>query len=81
MISHFLYIDENGCRKVKPVGPWVVIGVDEDDTYELFYLGGYTPHCNVWAYCATKLKLMETFSGKLIEDVNHNLPVFIPDKP
>ncbi len=64
-----LDFDEDGFMKVKPVGPWVVIEDDEDDTYELFDLGmakAYAgiPYCNVWVYCATKIESKENVSWK-----------------
>jgi len=34
-----LDFDEDGFMRITPVGPWVVIEDDEDDTYELFDLG------------------------------------------
>ncbi len=81
-----LDFDEDGFMKAKPIGPWVVIEDDEDDTYELFDLGmaklfSGIPYCNVWVYCATKLIVKKTYHGTMIDDANHNLPVFIPDKP
>ncbi len=77
--------NEDGFMKVKPVGPWVVIEDDEDDTYELFDLGmakAYAgiPYCNVWVYCETKLKVKKTYHGKLIDTGHSVLPTFIPDK-
>ena len=80
-----LDFDEDGFMRVPPVGPWVVMEDDEDDTYELFDLG-ITKHyvgipcCNVWVYCATKLRVKKTYHGKM-SDIGHNsLPTFIPDK-
>ena len=77
-------LDEKWFIKVSPVGPFVVMEDDEDDTYELFDIGmaklySGIPYCNVWVYCAVKLNVKKTYKGKLIEG-DKGLPTFIPDK-
>ena len=79
-----MIFDSDGLMKVAPVGPWKVLEDDEDGTYEVFdvsmaklYMG--IPFCNVWIFCAQKLRVGRTYQGKLVDDENQNCPVLILD--
>ena len=69
--------------RIQPIGPWRVLTVDDDGTYELSDLGMAKHHPMVsnivWVSSFFKLKKGKIYEGYLAIDETHKkLPLFLP---